>query len=191
MDVTDHVRAYVARLPEGVQAHIEQVRLQAVSLAKVHRLDVERAEIAAIAHDVCRVIKAENLLEMAQRFKIHVSLIDRAFPVFLHGPVGAGFVKQEFGLHDEEVLDAVRYHTVGRSGMKALEQAIFLADKLDPSKIRRYPFLPQVMEAAHRDLNEGMRDFIDNQAAVFLRNGDLIHPGMVAARNDALMALRD
>ena len=75
--------------------------------------------------------------------------------------------------------------------MKALEQAIFLADKLDPSKIRRYPFLPQVMEAARRDLNEGMRDFIDNQAAVFLRNGDLIHPGMVAARNDALMALRD
>ena len=88
------------------------------------------------------------------------------------------------------MLDAIRYHTMGRSGMTPLEQAIFIADKLDPSKIRRYPFLPEVEKEAHSDLNEGMRSFIDYQVRAFFDHGDLVHPGMISARNDALIALK-
>ena len=32
--------------------------------------------------------------------------------------------------------------------------------------------------------------FIDRQASAFLEHGDLVHPGMIAARNDALLALK-
>ena len=124
---------------------------------------------------------------MARGFGIPVTPIDEAFPVFLHGPVGAEVLKRDFGLDDEEALDAVRYHTMGRAGMTPLEQVLFLADKLDPSKVARYPFLPEVEAAAHHDLDEGMRLFIDRQAAAFLEHGDLVHPGMIDARNDALL----
>ena len=190
MDVLDRVRAHTASLPDGVRSHIEQVRRHAVALARSHGLDPDRAELAASAHDVCRIVKAGDLLDMARRFGIPVTPIDVAFPVFLHGPVGAEVLKRDFGLDDEEALNAVRYHTMGRAGMTPLEQAVFIADKLDPSKIGRYPFLPEVEAAAHRDLDEGMRLFIDRQAAAFLEHGDLVHPGMIDARNDALLALK-
>ena len=203
MDVLEQVRAHMAGLPDGVQAHVEQVRRHAVALAESHGLDAARADLAAASHDVCRIVKASELLDMARGFGIPVTPIDAAFPVFLHGPVGAEVLKRDFGLDDEEALDAVRYHTMGRAGMTPLEQAVFLADnysdellrarladKLDPSKIARYPFLPDVEAAAHRDLDEGMLLFIDRQAAAFLEHGDLVHPGMIAARNDALLALK-
>ena len=190
MDVLERVRAHMAGLPDGVRAHVEQVRRHAVALAESHGLDAARADLAAASHDVCRTVKAADLLDMAGAFGIPVTPIDEAFPVFLHGPVGAEVLKRDFGLDDEEALDAVRYHTMGRAGMTPLEQAVFLADKLDPSKIARYPFLPDVEAAAHRDLDEGMLLFIDRQAAAFLEHGDLVHPGMIAARNDALLALK-
>jgi len=180
----------MANLPQGVRAHVEQVRRHAVALAESHGLDVARADLAAASHDVCRIVKAGDLLDMARGFGLPVTPIDEAFPVFLHGPVGAEVLKRDFGLDDEEALDAVRYHTMGRAGMTPLEQALFLADKLDPSKIARYPFLPDVEAAAHRDLDEGMLLFIDRQAAAFLEHGDLVHPGMIDARNDALLALK-
>ena len=190
MDMLERVRAHMAGLPDGVRAHVEQVRRHAVALAESHGLDVDLAELAAESHDVCRIVKAEELLAMARGFGIPVTPIDEAFPVFLHGPVGAEVLKRDFGLDDEEALDAVRYHTRGRAGMSPLERAVFLADKLDPSKVGRYPFLPEVEAAAHRDLDEGMLLFIDRQAAAFLENGDLVHPGMIDARNDALLALK-
>ena len=190
MDVLERVRAHMAGLPGGVRAHVEQVRRHTAALARSHGLDVDRAELAAESHDVCRIVKAEELLAMARGFGIPVTPIDEAFPVFLHGPVGAEVLKRDFGLDDEEALDAIRYHTRGRAGMTPLEQAVFLADKLDPSKVARYPFLPEVEAAAHRDLDEGMLLFIDRQAAAFLENGDLVHPGMIDARNDALLALK-
>ena len=190
MDILERVRAHMDGLPDGVRAHVEQVRRHAVALAESHGLDVERAALAAASHDVCRIVKAADLLAMARAFGIPVTPIDAAFPVFLHGPVGAEVLNRDFGLDDEETLDAVRYHTMGRAGMTPLEQALFLADKLDPSKIGRYPFLPDVEAAAHRDLDEGMLLFIARRAAAFLEKGDLVHPGMIDARNDALLALK-
>jgi HD superfamily phosphohydrolase YqeK len=79
---------------------------------------------------------------------------------------------------------------MGREDMSPLEQVLFLADKLDPSKVSRYPFVAEVAELARRDLDRAMVRFIDGQVPAFLAHGDLVHPGMAAARNTSLLRLK-
>ena len=186
----DRILRAVERLPEAVQAHIEQVRLEAVELARRFSLDVARAELAAQAHDVCRTTSATDLLRMARAFGIPVKPIDEAVPVFLHGPVGAELLRREYALDDEEVLTPIRCHTMGREQMTALDKVLFLADKLEPGKVGRYPFIEEVALLAREDLDRAFLCFVDHQAKAFIDHGDLVHPAMMAARNEAVLALR-
>ena len=189
--VRDRILAAVGGLPANLQRHIEEVRQISVDLARRHGLDAERAELAAQAHDIRRATKAADLVEAARSFGLPLTSIDEAFPVFLHGPVGAETLRRDFALDDDGVLQAIRHHTMGRGGMSGLEKVVFLADKLEPSKVARYPFISEVGRLALQDLDRAMLSFIDNQVQAFIDHGDLVHPGMMAARNDALLALKE
>ncbi len=178
----------VGGFPTPVREHVEQVRVASIDLARHWKLDVAKAELAAQAHDICRITPARDLLRLAKQHGVVVTAIDEAFPVFLHGPVGAEVLKTEYGVADDEVLDPIRYHTMGRERMTPLDKVLFLADKLDPSKMSRYPFIGEVGRLARADLDLAMLCFIDNQVKAFIDHGDLVHPGMAAARNTALIA---
>ena len=52
----------------------------------------------------------------------------------LHSPAGATLAKNEFGIEDKEILDAICYHTTGRGDMTLLEKIVYLADKIEPSR---------------------------------------------------------
>ena len=188
--VLARILSEIERLPQGVRAHIEQVRRTSVELAARFALDEARAELAALAHDICRSLSGPELLATARSLGIPVTPIDEAFPVFLHGPVGAGVLRLRYGLDDEEVLDAIRCHTMGREGMTPLDKVLFLADKLDPSKIGRYAFIVKVERLAREDLDRALLAFIDHQVRAFIEGGDLVHPAMIGTRNAALLALR-
>ena len=161
MNILENIQSVLRDLPAPVQAHIEEVRTASVDLARLWKLDVDKAELAALAHDVCRITPPKDLLRMAAEFGLPVTAIDRAFPVFLHGPVGGETLRRQYGVADVEVLDPIRYHTMGREGMTALDKVLFLADKLDPSKVSRYPFIGEVARVAHEDLDRAMLLFID------------------------------
>ncbi|MEE9284827.1 MAG: bis(5'-nucleosyl)-tetraphosphatase (symmetrical) YqeK [Dehalococcoidia bacterium] len=192
MDEASRSRIFraIERLPRGVQTHIEAVRRRSIELALRFGLDQARAELAAQTHDVCRTVKGPDLLAMAREFALPVTVIERAFPVFLHGPVGAEVLKRDYGLDDQEVLSAVRCHTMGKPGMSGLDKVLFLADKLEPSKTGRYPFIREVDRLADDDLDRALLCFIDHQVEAFFQEGSLVHPAMIAARNDAVLALR-
>ena len=186
-DALKRLRQEVRRLPEHARMHVEQVRVSAVELARLHGVDAARAELAALAHDVCRATSSPELLRLAAAFRIPVTPLEQALPVFLHGPVGAEVLLRDYVVEDPEVLNAVRCHTMGRAAMTPLDKVLFLADKLDPSKVGRYPFIGQVAELARRDLDQAIRRFIDHQLTAFIEGGDLVHPSMAAARNDAVL----
>ena len=48
-----------------------------------------------------------------------------------HAPVGAYIAKTELGVEDEEILSAIRWHTLGKINMSDFEKIIFLADKIE------------------------------------------------------------
>ena len=52
----------------------------------------------------------------------------------LHQFTGAYAARHAYNIEDEEILNAVRYHTSGRAGMSLLEQLIFLADMVEDGR---------------------------------------------------------
>ena len=55
-------------------------------------------------------------------------------PEILHGPVGAWIAEHEFNITDEDILNAIRFHTTGRAGMSKLEKIIYIADMIEPNR---------------------------------------------------------
>jgi nicotinate-nucleotide adenylyltransferase len=125
----------------------------AVDLAARYGVDPEKARLAALLHDCAKVGKAEQL-RLAETLGVDVSEYLKISVSIIHGPVGAELARQTYGVTDPEVLDAIRYHTLTRVGMTALEKLVYLADKIEYT--RDYEELPALRAAAERGLDEGV-----------------------------------
>jgi len=177
------------RLPKGLLEHVERAREIGRELAQRHGVDVERVDLGLAAHDVARALTGESLLEQARLYGLRVKPVQRATPVLLHGPVAARWLQQEDGISDRQVLNAVRWHTTGSKGMGPVEKVVFLADKLDPLKASRYPYLERVRSLAREDLDQALLEFLNHELAYFLSRGHLIHPASIELRNALMMAM--
>ena len=182
------VNRRVEALPKGLRRHIFRVRDIAAELAERHGLDCPRAEFAMLCHDVARAMPDRQLLDQAAGLGIPVTPLDRSLPVLLHGPVGAEILKREDGLRDEPVYQAVYWHTTAHPGLDPLGKVVFLADKLDPAKISRYPYLPELKELALHDLDQAILEFTTREITARTQNGEPVHPVIVETRNALLAA---
>jgi predicted HD superfamily hydrolase involved in NAD metabolism len=63
-----------------------------------------------------------------------------------HAPVGAYIAKKEYGVNDEEILSAIRWHTIGKKNMSNFEKIIFLADKIE-ERTREIEFRKKIENA--------------------------------------------
>ena len=131
-DLLQRLQIRLKSLPDGLQAHIYRVRDVAQELAARHGIDPDRAELGALAHDVCRAIPGEDLLKMSADLGVPVTDLDRDFPILLHGPVGAELLRKEDDLTDHSIFEAVRWHSTAHASLDDLGKLVFLAAKLDP-----------------------------------------------------------
>ena len=104
----------------------------AVDLAQKYNLDEKKAYVAGLLHDCAKCLEKEKLVEIAQNLD-YLDEEERSNIKVIHAPVSAYLAKEEFGIEDEEILSAIRYHTIGKLGMSMFEKIIFLADKIEPN----------------------------------------------------------
>ena len=72
------------------------------------------------------------MFEIVERDGFGISKIERDYPVLLHGRAGAVLSREELGIEDEEILDAVRWHTTGKRGMNGITSILYIADYIEP-----------------------------------------------------------
>jgi predicted HD superfamily hydrolase involved in NAD metabolism len=185
------LKAAIGRLPRGLAEHVERVAAEADRLAGGFKeLSREQVELAAWGHDIARALSPRELLAKARQFGLEVGPVEEEAPILLHGPVGAEILHQEYGIDDPQVLAAARFHSTGRAGMSLLEKVIFVADKIEPGKVRAKPGLATVRELADRDLDAAILEYLDQMLQTARQEGWLLHPQAVAARNELLPAGR-
>jgi len=185
---TPELRAAVARLPRGLAEHIEGTVEEARRLALLHGADEERATLAAWGHDIARALSPSELLAEARRLGLALDPVEEQTPILLHGHVGAAILSRDFGINDPDVLAATRYHTTARAAMSTLEKIVFVADKIEPSKVRAEPALAKVRQLSERDLDAAILECLNQHLLEASRRGWPLHPNTVAARNELLMA---
>ena len=120
--------------------------------------DYDRLIVAAWAHDIARAMSEGDLLARAEEYGLEVLPEDREAPILLHGPVGAEILRRELGWNDEDVLNAVAYHTTGRPEMSELEALLLIADKIELAKVRDEQ-MKRVRALAADDLWSAVREF--------------------------------
>ncbi len=187
-DANARLRERFEALPEKLRAHIFRARDVGLDLAARHGVDEHRAELAILGHDVARAAPKHEILLQSERFGLSPLDIERQAPIMLHGPVGAELLRHEDGLNDNEILDAVRYHTTGHPTLTPLGLLVFIADKLDPNKAKSYPYQRELQSIANESLHQAVLEFLCRESALRLQLRKPVHPASVATINAMLMA---
>ena len=119
-------------------------------LAKKYGIDENKAYLAGILHDCVKYIGVEKIKTLIKENNIEVFEQETQAPKTLHAPVGAYIAEHKFGIKDKNILDAIRFHTIGRCDMTLLEKIIFISDKIEPvtrEKDFRAKILPQLKKS--------------------------------------------
>jgi len=139
--------------------------------------------LGMLAHDVARAMSNQELLNRAASLGLRVGTVENHVPVLLHGPVGAELLRREDGLTDQSLHQAVYWHTTAHPSLDTLGKIVFLSDKLDPQKIKRYPYQPYLRELAFADLDRAILEFLTRESISQVNRGEMVHPAMVETRN--------
>lgn len=133
MVCTDEIKEWLrVNLTAEKYVHSLGTAEAAKAIAEKCAYDEDKAYFAGLVHDCAKNLAFEKQLELVKRapFKLIEGETDNA--KILHAPAGAVLAREIFGIEDEEILSAIRWHTLGRVEMSMLEKIIFLADKIEP-----------------------------------------------------------
>ncbi|MDR3174818.1 MAG: nicotinate (nicotinamide) nucleotide adenylyltransferase [Treponema sp.] len=122
------------RLSQPRFLHSRQVAVITSDLCRIFGLDWQAGYLAGISHDIGKQLGEEELFKLAKTDKRVISALEKRKPSLLHGRAGAALLKKDYGIRDQEILDAVAFHTTGSPGMGSLAKAVYIADKVEPSR---------------------------------------------------------
>ncbi len=167
-------------------AHSERTAELAVQLAEHHGVDPERARLAALIHDVADRHSDRELLVLAERYGIDISLTEARVPKLLHGKIGAEILRRDWGITDDELLDAVRDHITGGIRMGPLARVLFVADKLEPERDRYFGGLDSIRQLAVVNLEAAMLKLYAWRMDQLIGAGKPLDNALVRARNQLI-----
>ena len=173
------------RVPAARIKHILGVEQVAGDLARHYGLDEAKARSAGLLHDLAKYFKPQLLLEIAKAEGLELDSVLIAHPHLLHADVSAIVARDEFGVVDREILDAIANHTLGRPNMSQLSCTVFVADTIEPSR-GNTPELEALRSTSVQNLYAAVWQASDYALKYLLETRCYIHPRTVLTRNWAL-----
>ncbi len=179
----DRVLAWLAdNVPASRIRHILGVEQMSRELARSHHLDAEKAAQAGLMHDLAKYFKPQRLLQMATAEGLEIDEVLETDPHLLHADISAIVARDEFGIEDTEILEAIRNHTLGRPNMSLLSCVVFLADSLEPGR-GDTPELRSLRQISQRNLATAVWQTCDYSLKYLLETRRLVHPRTILTRN--------
>ena len=111
--------------------HTLRVAKTAMQIARtVAPKKVKKAYIAGMYHDVAKEFNETTILSMVKNYD------KKLYPTVhtLHGICSAMYIKDNFYINDEEILDAIRNHVIPPMECSTLSMILYCADKLEPGR---------------------------------------------------------
>jgi len=170
--------SYLERsLKPGRFEHVLCVAELAESLARRWGYDPERARLAGLLHDLGRSVPLAKMPDYTRSRRLKVPAlagIIKNHPILLHAYISEDLARRRFGIEDEEILAAVRRHTLGDVKMSRLDKLLFVADAC--SADRRFPSVEKLRRLGFKNLDRAFAAVVRNKLD-YVRGGDLwVHP---------------
>ena len=134
MKTTDYIKKWLKKnLSEERYIHSLSVADTAKKLAQYYDLDADRAYLAGLVHDCAKNMDNNKLLDLIENeIKTGFHPCELKNPKVYHSIAAPYVAKKEFEINDNEILNAIRRHTLGAIDMTLFDKIIFLADKIEP-----------------------------------------------------------
>ena len=175
-----------SRLKPSRFLHSVGVAETAAFLGERFQLDIEQCRVAGLLHDCARQYSDKQLQAEADRRGISYGEVDKAMPLLLHAYIGASLVKEDYGVTDQAICQAIFRHTVGGAGMTELDKVIYFADMIEPN--RDYPQVEELRRLSRlASLDEMFFAGLVQSLNFVLKKGSLVHPDTVTAYNEILL----
>ena len=162
--------------------HVLGVEEMCVILAEKNGADIEKARIAALLHDYMKETNIEVLKKMCKdvpEIKGYETLLE-----ILHGFAGAMAAEKEFGIKDTDILNAIKYHTIGREKMSLLEKIVYIGDAVEIG--RNYPCVDEIRKETLKDLDSGIIMEVNRKIEYLKEKGGIIHIDTIKMRDDLI-----
>ncbi|WP_223127947.1 bis(5'-nucleosyl)-tetraphosphatase (symmetrical) YqeK [Pasteuria penetrans] len=159
--------------------HIQGVHEIAVDMATAYGVDTDDAGLSALLHDACKEWSQKQLASYLGRLEMTWMV----YPISIwHGPVAALWAREELGIENAQVLNAVRYHSTGKPQMTMLEKIIYLADRVEPG--RDYPGVEELRTLVPDQSELAIKEALYRQISRLVQERKMVHPYTLLAYNE-------
>ena len=172
------------KLTEKRFLHSLSVMDMCKDLALRFNADVKKAKLIGLVHDMAKEISDDEMISYALKNKIKITDEEKNNPRILHGKIAGDLAKKKYDF-DEEMCEAIAYHTTGKENMTLLQKILFVADKID--KTRKYEGVEELRKLAFENLDEAIIKNIDETLILNLKKRKIIVEESIKTRNYILM----
>ena len=134
--------------------HSMNVAEACFDLAERYGADKKRCYLAGLLHDVMKEDSKEKQREMTIASGLSPDPAECETPALWHAVAGAVFVRDELNIGDEEIIRAIRFHTIGCAEMSLLEKIVYLGDMI--SEDRDYKDVDKFRDFCYDDIDKAM-----------------------------------
>lgn len=155
--------------------HTRGVAEEAKKLAAVYGCDPDKAYLAGLLHDCAKDLGRQRSAELCKKYSVELDRVLKTQPDLIHSFLGAVLAQKEYGVNDEDIINAIRYHTTGRPDMSVLEKIIYLADFFEPSR-KSFDGMERIRSLAYEDTDAAMDFSLNHTIDYNSKKNRLIHP---------------
>lgn len=160
--------------------HTLRVEETALKLADRYGADKEKVSIAALVHDVAKDEPEGEMMDLVISENLDLDLLQYGQAIW-HAPAGVIQAQRDFDIEDEEILAAIRNHTVAAPDMSMVEQIIYVADFIEPE--RRFEGIERARQLAKDDLTEAVKYIITETMIHLVQEKRKIYPKAIDSYN--------
>ncbi len=173
------------RLKKSRFEHTLSVRDTAIKIAKACNEDEYKCEIAALFHDYAKNLSHLELTEYIKKYELNLDDVVLSNLYLAHGMVASDIAKRNYGIVDDEILEAIWYHTIGRENMSKIAKIIYISDYIEPT--RPMKGIDKIMDIAlNGELDRALLMVINHQLDYLLTKNTVIHINSLLMRNELI-----
>ncbi len=152
--------------------HSVNVAEECRKLALKYGEEPEKAYFAGLLHDICKELNDEEQKKLVLESNFTVCREELETRSLWHAIAGAYFIKTNFGIEDIDILNSVRFHTIGRAGMTRLEEIVYLGDLI--SADRDYKDVDKMRKISYTNLDRAMLEALAFSMKSVVKKGGLV-----------------
>lgn len=171
-DISEKKKYLKENLSQKRYTHSLNVAEECRKLAVKYGEDPDKAYFAGLLHDVCKELPDEEQKSIVLESNFVVCREELETKSLWHAIAGAYFIKTHFGVEDIDILNSVRFHTVGRAGMTRLEEIVYIGDLI--SADRDYKDVDRIRKIAYTSLNNAMLEGFTYSIKSVVKKGGLV-----------------